>query len=248
MKFNFGTSKPAPAETGRELLNGELFGKSEPAVATITKLPEQQQTGWRAFLPIHPAAEAFPLMSESELRELADDIEKNGLKERARFYVVSGAPILLDGRNRLDALWLLGKTLFDGSKPNEMFFERAHFGSGDDNAVAYVISHNIHRRHLTSEQKRDLVDKLLKLDPEKSDRQIAAMAKVHHTTVANQRSKQEGRGEIGHVETRTDTKGRKQPTRRKKTKRGPQGSAAVRSSEPSATLLPPHDRRRAARR
>lgn len=70
---------------------------------------------WRALLPVHPAAELFPLMSKSELKALAEDIRKNGL--RTQVVTWSGAdddgvalhgPILLDGRNRLDALALLG--------------------------------------------------------------------------------------------------------------------------------------------
>jgi hypothetical protein len=35
---------------------------------------------WRDVLPIHPAAELFPLMSEAELRELGEDIQANGLQ------------------------------------------------------------------------------------------------------------------------------------------------------------------------
>src|SRR6202030_2196255 len=42
-----------------------------------------------------------------------------------------------------------------------------------DAAVAYVISKNIRRRHLTHEQKREVIEKLLRTDPTKSDRQIA---------------------------------------------------------------------------
>jgi hypothetical protein len=34
---------------------------------------------WRDHLPVHPAADLFPLMSESELRELGEDIKANGL-------------------------------------------------------------------------------------------------------------------------------------------------------------------------
>ena len=37
------------------------------------------------------------------------------------------------------------------------------------------------------------------------------MAKAHHGTVASERRKAEGRGEISHVAKRTDAKGRKQP-------------------------------------
>jgi hypothetical protein len=43
---------------------------------------------WRKHLPVHPAADLFPLMSEVEPKELAADINVNGLqasipKERA---------------------------------------------------------------------------------------------------------------------------------------------------------------------
>jgi hypothetical protein len=34
---------------------------------------------WREVLPIHPAAELFPLMGPEELRELGEDIKKHGL-------------------------------------------------------------------------------------------------------------------------------------------------------------------------
>ena len=38
---------------------------------------------WRAYLPVHPAADPFPLMSETDpqaLKELAEEIRKNGLQ------------------------------------------------------------------------------------------------------------------------------------------------------------------------
>jgi hypothetical protein len=78
----------------------------------------------------------------------------------------------------------------------------------------FVISANIHRRHLTAEQKRELIAKLLKAKPEVSDRQIAKQVKVDHKTVATVRKGRELRGEIPHVEARTDTKGRKQPAKK----------------------------------
>jgi hypothetical protein len=86
---------------------------------------------------------------------------------------------------------------------------------------AYVTSANLHRRHLTAEQKRDLIAKLIETDPTKSNRQIAKTVKVDHKTVASVRAEKEGRGEIPHVETRTDTKGRKQSARKTTTKPPP---------------------------
>jgi len=47
----------------------------------------------------HPAAEMFPMMTDIELRELAADIQKNGLLEPVVLY----HGVVLDGRNRLAA-------------------------------------------------------------------------------------------------------------------------------------------------
>ena len=77
-----------------------------------------------------------------------------------------------------------------------------------------MISKNIHRRHLNQEQKRELLAKLLKVDPSKSNRQVAKAAGVDHKTVAAVRAEVEGRGEIPHVETITDTQGREQPVKK----------------------------------
>jgi hypothetical protein len=35
---------------------------------------------WRKHLPIYPNADLYPLMSEAELRELAEEIRQNGLR------------------------------------------------------------------------------------------------------------------------------------------------------------------------
>src|SRR5262249_52015986 len=70
---------------------------------------------WRDVLPIHPAADLFPLMAETDpiaLKELADDIQKNGLQVPITIMNYragdSGECLyqLLDGRNRLDAIEL----------------------------------------------------------------------------------------------------------------------------------------------
>jgi hypothetical protein len=176
---------------------------------------------WRDVLPIHPAAELFPRMSESELRELGEDIKANGLQAS----IVLHKGKLLDGRNRLDAMELVGiKFGFVGrggilrylksddpaltSQCGRLALLIDDYG-GDP--YAFVLSANIHRRHLTAEQKRDLVAKLLKAKPEASDRQIAKQTKTSPTTVGKIRKKAEATGDVSKVDTRTDTRGRKQP-------------------------------------
>jgi hypothetical protein len=176
-------------------------------------------TGWRELLPVHPAAQLFPRMTEAELRELADDIGKNGLHERVKIY--KGR--LLDGRNRLDALELhpgeavrlrdeIGM-LIDGKPFRSSVFEIL---ADDIEPYAYTVSVNIRRRHLTQGQKRDLISELLQANPERSDRQTAKLANVDKNTVADVRHDMEERGEIHHIEKRKDSKGRSQPATKPK--------------------------------
>src|SRR5215813_13769421 len=51
----------------------------------------------------------------------------------------------------------------------------------------YVVSVNERRRHLTTAQRREVAEKLLKARPDLSDRAIAKTAQVDHTTVASKR-------------------------------------------------------------
>ncbi len=169
---------------------------------------------WRDHLPTHPAAEMFPLLSPDELRELGEDIKKNRLQERAKVMRQGDKFVLLDGRSRLDAIEAVGLsiTVFEGSTPNNRFFEVVEV----DNPIAFVISANIRRRHLTSEDRHRIIGELLKLDPSKSDRQIGREGNADHKTVGAVRDQLERRGEIPHIGTRTDTKGREQPARKPK--------------------------------
>lgn len=201
---------------------------------------------WRDFLKIHPAAELFPRMSKDELRALAADIKKNGLaspiilwspgylgdgtKDRPRF--------VLDGINRLDAMELGGMPVVNkkgepdklhGARFETLYEKRkVHtvniMGRGDTHdhvetatdPYEYVISANIHRRHLTLWQKCNLITTLLKADPSKSDRQIAATVKASPTFVGKVRAGGEASGDVSTVDTRTDTRGRKQPAKKRK--------------------------------
>jgi hypothetical protein len=125
-------------------------------------------------LPFHPLAEKFPLMEGDDLQKLVDDIKANGLREQ----IVIHEGKVLDGRNRYRAAKLAKINL----APNS--FRELPVGT---DPKAYVISANLHRRHLTAEQKRDLLAELIKIDPSKSNRQIAEDAKVSHHTVGEVR-------------------------------------------------------------
>jgi hypothetical protein len=189
--------------------------------------------GWRNVLKVHPACEAFPSISDEELKALAADIKQNGLQQKIvlwRDENTSGES-LLDGRSRLDAMEMAGLPIFEmetlemptsmGNKLRVPCEVRAsHRLKGfpndvkrppDETPESFVLSANLHRRHLTAEQRREVIAARLQANPEMSNRQIAAEVKVDHKTVAPVRGGLEGRGEIPHVATHTDSKGRKQP-------------------------------------
>jgi hypothetical protein len=179
---------------------------------------------WRNLLPIHPAADLFPLMLPDELRALGEDIVKNGLRSHIVLWrpdPKSPTAVLLDGRNRLDAIELVTGKPVEVGAPSLMAggflaTDRVIVLDGRIDPYSYVVSANIHRRHLTIEQKRDLIAKLLKADSGKSDRQIAETVKASPTFVGKVRAEKEATGDVSTVDTRRDSKGRQQPARKKR--------------------------------
>jgi len=97
-------------------------------------------------IPDHPLSELFPLMEEQELAALAADIQANGLR----------TPILLlddqilDGRNRYRAC------LLAGVEPVTSEF------AGED-PLEFVLSANLHRRHLNESQRALVAAKITNL-------------------------------------------------------------------------------------
>jgi hypothetical protein len=73
---------------------------------------KQPAPAWRDVYRVHPAADVFPMLSEPELRELGEDIKANGLVTPIVFWrpgeTDNEETVLLDGRNRLDAMELVG--------------------------------------------------------------------------------------------------------------------------------------------
>src|SRR5262249_22058421 len=147
------------------------------------------------------------------------DIKANGLNDDIILY----DNMILDGRNRyracLAAGWDRGDILKHCVTPIWDGFDPA----------AWVISANIHRRHLTAEQKRDLIAKLIKAQPEKSDRAIAKLAKTSDKTVATVRRAKEATAEIPQLKKRVgaDGKARKQPTRKRPKKKAKPAAAVM---------------------
>jgi hypothetical protein len=164
----------------------------------------------------HPAADLFPLMEGAEFDALVNDIKKHrGLRERIKLL----GEEILDGRNRYLAC------LEAGVRPT---FE--HLSAVEP--VDYVCGANLHRRHLTAEQKRDLITKLLKAEPSKSNRQIAEQTRTSHPKVARVRKQLEQADDVERRSTRTDTKGRQQPVKRARAI-GKDGTASAGTDKPS---------------
>lgn len=185
---------------------------------------------WRDQIKVHPAADLFPMMTPDELKALGEDIKKNGLTSPIAVAVRARSYSLLDGRNRLDAMELVGinfklklsqgtcnieLSAFDASLPPLAFMKNtAARMFADSEAYDYVVSVNIQRRHLTADQKRDLIAKVLKAQPEKSNRQLAKMVGVSHPHLAKVRHELETSGDVETVTTSLDTMGRRQQARK----------------------------------
>ena len=112
---------------------------------------------WRSVIAVHPAADAFPTMSEDELRALGDDIKRNGQRQPI---VVGGGPpqVVIDGRSRLDAMELVGMQVHDEvgftSQVKMTILPIAQ------DPVAAIVSLNLVRRHLSESERAMIAAKL----------------------------------------------------------------------------------------
>jgi phage N-6-adenine-methyltransferase len=94
----------------------------------------------------HPLANLFPLLESEKLEPLAEDIKQKGLQNN----IILFEGKILDGRNRYTACELVGV--------EPRFSEY----SGDD-PLSYVVSLNLHRRHLTESQRAMVAARVEKL-------------------------------------------------------------------------------------
>ena len=100
----------------------------------------------------HPAAELFPMLPEKELAALAADIKANG--QRVPIAIMNGCEIL-DGRNRYAACRIAGVTPWTKEMQSE-------FGD-ESEVIRFIVSTNIHRRHLSESQRAMIASELAKL-------------------------------------------------------------------------------------
>jgi hypothetical protein len=179
-------------------------------------------------IPVHPAADLFPMMSDEQFAPFKDDIKKRGQQDA--IMLCNG--MVLDGRNTLRACLELGiEPYFD-------YVTEEEDGCDHIDPIAYVISKNLHRRHLTPAQRREVVEKMLKMDPTQSNRQVAAQVKVDDKTVASVRAELEASAEIPQLEKTTGKDGKKRRAAKKraaKKKARPEPQAApTQTQEPES--------------
>lgn len=93
------------------------------------------------LLKAHPAAALFPMMQPDELEQLAADIKANGQHEPI---IVTSENLILDGRNRLEACRRAGV------EPEFTTWDREDDGISP---TQWVLSKNLHRRHLNESQR-----------------------------------------------------------------------------------------------
>jgi len=101
----------------------------------------------------HPLADLLPLITGAEFDALVADIRQHGLRVPITIF----QDRILDGRNRLRAC-----------KVAEVEPRFEHFDGDEDDALAFVLSLNVARRHLTTCQRAVLALKLLPLEEERA--------------------------------------------------------------------------------
>lgn len=153
---NDGDQKVARALNGKGFLDrdprdGMLW---TPTDAARERMPEVVPG-----LLAHPFADLFPMIEGDAFADLVEDIRQNGVREPV---VLLGGRIL-DGRNRyragVEAGFFTVSPMGGYPRPASSFviFEKAHPGV---DPLAWVISKNLRRRHLTDDQRRMVAARL----------------------------------------------------------------------------------------
>jgi hypothetical protein len=99
-------------------------------------------------LPFHRYAGLFPMMSDDQIEELSKDIAENG--QREPLVLFQGQ--ILDGRNRAVAVAKRGLT-----------WSTRDFDGTESEALNFVVSKNLHRRHLNESQRAMIAASMAKM-------------------------------------------------------------------------------------
>lgn len=144
----------------------------------------------------------LPDLTDDEFAALRDDIAARGVMVPIE---LDEAGNILDGHHRLRACYDLGITDFPTIiRPGMTEQEKRH----------HVRALNLDRRHLTQEQKRAVIADILRDEPERSNRDVAAEVKVDDHTVGAVRRELEATAEIPQLDRTVGQDGKSRPATR----------------------------------
>jgi hypothetical protein len=136
-------------------------------------------------LTLGPLCEIIPPCTDTEFTELKEDMKQNGLRVPIKLFQTR----ILDGRSRYKAY----SELWDEGRRIELRTET--FTGSHDEAIAYVISMNVKRRHLKPSQRAVIAarlvttrlggDRSVKLPTEITQEDVARLAGVATKTVTD---------------------------------------------------------------
>ena len=113
-------------------------------------------------LLVHESANFFPMLSSVELDALALDIKLNGLKDPIIIFKKNEFDYIIDGRNRAMACQKIGVV------PEYKYYE-----NDESTIFEYVLSTNLHRRHLSNSQRACLAVNILPMIEEKKKNDLS---------------------------------------------------------------------------
>ena len=206
-------TKKSSKDSSLDGLNKQAAGRAEtaenkPVVTENIKQPETiiKQYEINKLIEHESNIKFFNPLEGDDYERLKSDIKKNGIHDALIVSSESNEKrVVYAGHNRLRAARELG---IDKVPIREMVF------IDEEQQTDFIIRDNLHRRHLSREEKQRLIDYFLKADSSQSDRAIADKTKTDKNTVKARRDKLQSGGEIHHHETRTGKDGKKQPARK----------------------------------
>ncbi|CVK18510.1 ParB/RepB/Spo0J family partition protein [Sporomusa sphaeroides] len=143
--------------------------------------------------------QVMPDLSPDDYTELKVDIQKRGMMVPVE-YDEDGN--ILDGHHRIKICTELG--LKDWPRV-------VRVGMTEEQKREHARKLNMARRHLTREQRQELIRQQLLETPEKSDRQIAVSLGVDNSTVSRTRQRMEDQGQLLQCNTSTGADGKTYP-------------------------------------
>ena len=180
---------------------------NKPAYDAIAKLREFIANG---ELKAHPQADLFPMIEGTEREELLQSIRANGITQKI---AIDKNGLIVDGRNRMSCFIELRANGEEVKSPNIELI-------ADKSIAPYVMAANIHRRHLTKQQRAAIIALTTKKMSKAESTRLAGKAsgKVRGVSETNDSTKVESfktdteRAKDAGVSQDLITEARKQPT------------------------------------